>query len=119
MPLNEVGKEFLKELALALCSRGVLSLGKARILARMTRWEFEELLGQRKIIRHYTKQTWKKTFNMPLVITDSSTLIHLASIGQLHLLKDFYETITIPPAIWTEVVTEGKGDTLCALLFAP
>lgn len=54
---------------------------------------------------------------MPLVISDSSTLIHLASIGQLDLLKDFYETITIPPAIWTEVVTEGKGirSALCSL----
>lgn len=55
LPRNEVEKEFRKELALALYSRGVLSLGKARILAQMTRWEFEELLGQRKIIRHYTK----------------------------------------------------------------
>lgn len=55
LPRNEVEKEFRKELALALYSRGVLSLGNARILAQMTRWEFEELLGQRKIIRHYTK----------------------------------------------------------------
>lgn len=55
LPRNEVEKEFRKELALALYSRGVLSLGKARIPAQMTRWEFEELLGQRKIIRHYTK----------------------------------------------------------------
>jgi predicted HTH domain antitoxin len=47
-------QEFRKELALALYQRGVLPLGKARLLARMTRWEFEELLGQRKILRHYT-----------------------------------------------------------------
>jgi predicted HTH domain antitoxin len=32
----------------------VLALGKARLLAQMTRWEFEELLGQRGILRHYT-----------------------------------------------------------------
>jgi predicted HTH domain antitoxin len=37
-----------------LYQRRVLSIGKARILAQMTRWEFEELLGKRKITRHYT-----------------------------------------------------------------
>ena len=54
LPPREVEQEFRKELALALYQRGVLPLGKARLLARMTRWEFEELLGQRKILRHYT-----------------------------------------------------------------
>jgi predicted HTH domain antitoxin len=54
LPPKEVEHEFRKELALALYQRGVLSLGKARLLAQMTRWEFEELLGQRKILRHYT-----------------------------------------------------------------
>jgi len=54
LPRDEVENEFRKELALALYQRGVLSLGKARLLAQMTRWEFEELLGQRKIFRHYT-----------------------------------------------------------------
>ena len=53
LPPQEVEYEFRKELALALYQRGVLSLGKARLLAQMTRWEFEELLGQRKIMRHY------------------------------------------------------------------
>jgi predicted HTH domain antitoxin len=54
LPPAEVEKEFRKELALALYQRGVLSLGKARLLAQMTRWEFEELLGQRGILRHYS-----------------------------------------------------------------
>lgn len=54
LPPKEVEQEFRKELALALYQRGVLPLGKARLLARMTRWEFEELLGQRRILRHYT-----------------------------------------------------------------
>ena len=54
LPAKEVEQEFCKELALALYRRGVLPLGKARLLARMTRWEFEELLGQRRILRHYT-----------------------------------------------------------------
>jgi predicted HTH domain antitoxin len=39
---------------LALYQRGVLSLGKSRILAGMTRWQFEQLLADRRIPRHYT-----------------------------------------------------------------
>ncbi|GBE16835.1 hypothetical protein BMS3Abin15_00659 [bacterium BMS3Abin15] len=56
LPPDEKEKEILKELALALYSRGVLSLGKARMLAKMTKWEFEDLLGQRKILRHYGQE---------------------------------------------------------------
>jgi predicted HTH domain antitoxin len=33
----------------------VLSVGKARVLAQMTRWQFEELLADRHIPRHYTE----------------------------------------------------------------
>jgi predicted HTH domain antitoxin len=55
LPAQEMETEFRKELAIALYQRGVLPLGKARLLAQMTRWEFEELLGQRKIPRHYTE----------------------------------------------------------------
>jgi predicted HTH domain antitoxin len=54
LPPREIEGEFRKELALALYQRGALSLGKARVLAQMTCWEFEELLGQRKVVRHYT-----------------------------------------------------------------
>ena len=54
LPPAEVEKEFRKELALALYQRRVLSLGKARVLAWMTRREFEEFLGQRQGPRHYT-----------------------------------------------------------------
>ena len=54
LPPKEIEYEFRKELALALYQRGVLPLGKARLLAQMTRWEFEELLGTREILRHYT-----------------------------------------------------------------
>lgn len=46
---------------------------------------------------------------MPRVISDSSTLIHLAAIGRLELLREFFRDITIPPAVWQEVVEEGKG----------
>jgi len=56
LPPDEVETELRKELALALYQRGVLSSGKACALAGMTRWEFEELLGQRQIRRHYTEK---------------------------------------------------------------
>ena len=55
LPSHELEDEFRKELALALYDRGVLSVGKARLLAEMARWEFEELLGERRIKRHYTE----------------------------------------------------------------
>lgn len=54
LPPDEIEKEFRQELALALYKRGVLSSGKACVLAQMTRWQFETLLGQRQIPRHYT-----------------------------------------------------------------
>jgi predicted HTH domain antitoxin len=56
LPEKEMEDEFRKELALALYQRGVLSSGKARLLARMTRWQFEELLGKRRMERHYTEK---------------------------------------------------------------
>jgi predicted HTH domain antitoxin len=54
LPPEEMETELLKELALGLYRRGVLSLGKARILAHMTRGEFERLLGERRLPRHYS-----------------------------------------------------------------
>lgn len=56
VPPREVEAELRKELALALYQRGALSLGKAGVLAGMSRREFEELLGQRRIPRHYGKE---------------------------------------------------------------
>ncbi len=55
LPPGELEKELLKELAIALYNRGVLSLGKARLLARMTRWQFGQLLAERQIPRHYSE----------------------------------------------------------------
>jgi hypothetical protein len=44
LPPGEIEHELRKELALALYQREVLSLGKARALAPMPRWDFEVLL---------------------------------------------------------------------------
>jgi len=46
---------------------------------------------------------------MVLVISDSSTLIHLSAIGWLDLLQAFFQRVTIPPAVWREVVELGGG----------
>ncbi len=56
LPPGEIEQELRQELALALYQRQVLSLGKARELALVTRWEFEELLGRRQVPRHYTAE---------------------------------------------------------------
>ncbi len=53
--LTLVEQHLLKERAVDLYRRGTLSLGKARVLAQMTRWEFERLLGDRQVPRHYTE----------------------------------------------------------------
>jgi len=45
---------------------------------------------------------------MPGAISDSSTLIHLAKIGRLHFLREFHTKILIAPAVWREVVEEGR-----------
>ncbi|HEY0554835.1 MAG TPA: DUF3368 domain-containing protein [Thermoanaerobaculia bacterium] len=44
-----------------------------------------------------------------MVICDSSSLIHLSAIGRLGLLKDFHSPLTIPQAVWREVVEQGLG----------
>lgn len=45
-----------------------------------------------------------------IVVADSSVLIGLSSIGQLHLLKVLLnEEILIPSAVWSEVVEQGGG----------
>ena len=50
----------LKELALALYKRGILSSGKACALAGLSRWEWIEVLGKRKVSRHYTASDLEK-----------------------------------------------------------
>ena len=46
---------------------------------------------------------------MPAAVSDSSTLIHLAVLGRLGLLREFYDQVLIPPVVWKEVVEEGRG----------
>lgn len=55
LPQMEIEAELRKELAVVLYRRGVLSLGKARLLAKMSRRDFIDLLGQRDVPRHFTE----------------------------------------------------------------
>jgi predicted HTH domain antitoxin len=46
-------EELKRELALSLFQQGKLSFGKAREMADMTVWAFQQLLGSRGILVHY------------------------------------------------------------------
>ena len=46
---------------------------------------------------------------MAIAVSNASPLIHLAAIGSFDLLHDFFQEIRIPPAVWREVVEEGRG----------
>ena len=56
IPEKDLEKVLKLELATALYQRGVISPGNARKLAGMSKWEFIEELGKRKIERHYTER---------------------------------------------------------------
>jgi predicted HTH domain antitoxin len=60
IPDEEKDKVLLKELAITLYQRGYLSFGKARELAKMSKWEFHEEMGKRKIERHYDQENLKE-----------------------------------------------------------
>jgi predicted HTH domain antitoxin len=53
IPKKKVERELMKELAFLLYSRELASMGMARRLAGLTKWEFIEGLSERGIQRHY------------------------------------------------------------------
>jgi len=44
-----------------------------------------------------------------LAVSDSTPLIYLAKIGRLDLIRDVFQEIYIPEAVYDEVVTRGKA----------
>lgn len=46
---------------------------------------------------------------MPTAVSNSSPLIHFGAIGKFGLLRELFDEIWIPPAVWREVVDEGRG----------
>ncbi len=65
-------QEIAIELAIHLFETGKLSIGKAKTLAGMTYWEFQNLLASRKIAVHYGVKEYKE---------DIKTLKRLKRVG--------------------------------------
>lgn len=42
-------------------------------------------------------------------VADSSVIIHLAGIAQFDLLRRIHGSLLVPPAVWDEVVVQGRG----------
>ena len=53
LPPSEKLLRLRHELAIRLYQTELLTFGKARELAQMSKWEFHELLGKANITRHY------------------------------------------------------------------
>ncbi len=53
VPVAEQEFRVRRELAIRLYEKGLLSFGKARELAGLSKWAFHELLGAEEIPRHY------------------------------------------------------------------
>ncbi len=45
---------------------------------------------------------------MHKVVSNSSPIIHLSKIGKLELLKEYFQIVLIPEAVYRETVIEGK-----------
>ena len=63
LPRDEVPVKLKRESALRLYEKGLLSFGKARELAGMTKWEFSYLLEEEEIPRHYDLEEFNKDLN--------------------------------------------------------
>ncbi len=53
LPTAEKLSRLRQELAVRLYQKELLTFGKARELAQLSKWEFHELLGRENIARHY------------------------------------------------------------------
>ena len=79
LPPPEAEARLRFELAVGLYTKRLLSLGKGAHLARLNRWEFEEVLGQRGIPAHYTEEDLVHNTAYATVISDASLLISLGA----------------------------------------
>jgi predicted HTH domain antitoxin len=53
--INEGEQAIRQELALQLYEQNIFTFGQARRLTNLSVWDFQQLLGQSKIQRHYTE----------------------------------------------------------------
>jgi len=56
LPPDDIKSELVKELALALYSRGIITSAQACTLTGISRWEFDHLLFTRKVPVHYSRE---------------------------------------------------------------
>jgi len=56
-------QELKRELSVYLFQQGKLSFGKAREMAGMTVWAFQQLLGSREIPIHYNVEDYEEDLN--------------------------------------------------------
>jgi predicted HTH domain antitoxin len=56
LPEDERLSRLQRELSICLYQKGLLSFGKARELAALSKWEFHELLSQESIERSYDEE---------------------------------------------------------------
>lgn len=56
-------EELRQELAIHLFQKGKLSFGKARELAGLSAWTFQQLLGSREISVHYSIAEYEEDLN--------------------------------------------------------
>lgn len=54
IPADVIKERLTEEFAIHLYKEGFLSFGKVRELASLSKWQFAERLGDKKIPRHYT-----------------------------------------------------------------
>lgn len=54
--LHQGEQAIRQEIALQLYDRQIFTFGQARRLANLSVWEFQQLLGQKNIPRHYDKE---------------------------------------------------------------
>ena len=45
-----------------------------------------------------------------IIISNASTLIYLAKVNRLHLLKDLFKKVIIPMEVYEEVIIRGIKD---------
>ncbi|NJR63617.1 MAG: UPF0175 family protein [Cyanobacteria bacterium CRU_2_1] len=64
LPPSERLSRVQQELAIRLYQKGLLSFGKARELAQMTKWEFHSLLGDEEIERSYDLEELESDLSM-------------------------------------------------------
>ena len=60
LPKGRLESELKKEFAFFLYKKGMTTMGVARRLAGISKWEFIDSLAERKIERHYSKKELKE-----------------------------------------------------------